>query len=308
MESRVNYSAVGGFVVLMSAVLITLGLWLGADISPKVYRQYDALFNESVSGLNVNAPVKYRGVDIGRVSRIQLSPENLQQVRVELDIESHIPIKADTLAMLSTQGVTGIAYIELEGGSTLAAPLAPDESGRNPTLQTKPSLFTRIDDAMSEVFGTLSMLSKDVNLLLNDENRESVRTTLHNLVGLSKVIGEHSDDFAAVISHASTFMSNAEQASESLPQLMSELEQALNEFNQTATVVRNMSQNADTMLGDIHVELNRVLGTSGPEINTLIERINTLAEEMSTLSRKITREANPLLFRPTLVKPGPGEE
>ena len=78
MESKVNYTAVGLFVVILSAALIGLGLWIGADISPKDYRRYDAFFNESVSGLNANAPVKYRGVTVGRVSHIQLSPDNPQ--------------------------------------------------------------------------------------------------------------------------------------------------------------------------------------------------------------------------------------
>ena len=71
---------------------------------------------ESVSGLNLNAPVRYRGVDVGRVRAIALAPGNVEQVQVTLDIERGTPVKEDTVAMLETQGLTGIAYVDLTAG------------------------------------------------------------------------------------------------------------------------------------------------------------------------------------------------
>ncbi|HBC58147.1 MAG TPA: hypothetical protein DCZ03_13375 [Gammaproteobacteria bacterium] len=308
MESKVNYTAVGLFVVILSAALIGLGLWIGADISPKDYRRYDAFFNESVSGLNANAPVKYRGVTVGRVSHIQLSPDNPQQVLVEMEIEAHIPITVATYATLSVQGITGIAHVELEGGDPLAAALHAHEGQHHPIIPTKPSLFTRIDDAVSEVYSTLGVLSEDINMLLSDENRESVRMTLRNVAALTEVFSGKSTDLEKTFSDTANIIANVEVATENLPTLMSGLEQAVDEFNQTAGSVRGMTTGIDEMVNDVHMELNRILRTSGPEMTVLIERLNTLAEEISLLSRKISTESNPLLFRPTQLKPGPGEE
>ncbi len=308
MQSQVNYAAVGLFVVSLSVALISLGLWIGADISPKEFKRYDAFFNESVSGLNINAPVKYRGVNVGRVSHIQLSLDNPQQVWVELEIESQIPVKVDTYAMLSVQGITGIAHIELEGGTALAATLEAHEDAPYPVIQTKPSLFTRIDDAVSEIYGTLGVLAEDINLLISDENRESVKITLRNVAALTEVFSENSTDLEKTFDDASNIIANVDLATENLPTLIGNLEQSVNEFNQTAGSVRSMTTNIDAMVNDVHKELNRLLRTSGPEITSLIERLNTLADEISTLSRKITTESSPLLFRPTQLTPGPGEE
>ena len=78
-----------------------------------------------MAGLNVDAPVKYLGVDVGKVSRIEIDPRNSQQVRLHFLIDRGTPIKQDSLAVLKTQGLTGIAYIELSGGSAGSPPLLP---------------------------------------------------------------------------------------------------------------------------------------------------------------------------------------
>ena len=164
------------------------------------------------------------------------------------------------------------------------------------------------DDAVSEVYGTLGVLSEDINRLLSDENRDSVRITLHNLAALTEMLSQNSGNLEKTFDDATVIVANVKQASTHLPNLMTHLESAINEFNQTAGSMRTMTTDVDQMVNDVHTELNRILRTSGPEMTILIERLNSLAEEISTLSRKITREANPLLFRPTLDKPGPGEE
>ena len=84
---------------------------------------------ESVAGLNLNAPVRYRGVDVGRVRKIALAPGNVEQVQLTLDIERGTPVKEDTVATLQTQGLTGIAFVELTAGHR-DSPRAAREPGR----------------------------------------------------------------------------------------------------------------------------------------------------------------------------------
>ena len=95
-------------------------LWLAAGrTAGKEYDSYLVYLTESVSGLNRQAPVKYRGVVVGLVREIALDPEELERVRVMLAIERGMPIKQDTVAMLSTQGLTGIAYLDLRAGARI---------------------------------------------------------------------------------------------------------------------------------------------------------------------------------------------
>ena len=118
MEAKVNFAVVGVFVLVLGPALIAGVLWF---TSGKYYRKnyeiYQTYMTESVSGLNLDAPVRYRGVDVGRVRRIALAPGNVEQVQLTLDIDRGTPVKEDTIAVLQTQGLTGIAYVELTGGS-----------------------------------------------------------------------------------------------------------------------------------------------------------------------------------------------
>ena len=81
METKVNYPLVGGFVLVLGSALIAGVLWLASGGGfGKKYDLYLALVGESVAGLNLNAPVKYRGVDVGKVKDIRLDPGDRKSV------------------------------------------------------------------------------------------------------------------------------------------------------------------------------------------------------------------------------------
>jgi phospholipid/cholesterol/gamma-HCH transport system substrate-binding protein len=137
----VNYPLVGAFVLVLGSLLIAGALWLASGGAlQKKYDLYLAIENESVAGLNVNAPVKYNGVDVGKVRLIELDPANPERVTLLFAIERGTPIKEDTVAVLKTQGLTGIAYVELGGGTRDAPPLLARDGSDYPVIRTKPSL------------------------------------------------------------------------------------------------------------------------------------------------------------------------
>ena len=139
-------------MLILGAMLIAGILWIASGgINQKKYDTYLAIENESVAGLSINALVKYNGVDVGRVSNISLDPKNPQRVRLELAIIYGTMIKKDTLATLKTQGLTGIAYVELSGGNTNSPLLVASESAPYPEIKTIPSLSTRLENLLSTV-------------------------------------------------------------------------------------------------------------------------------------------------------------
>ena len=119
-----NYPIVGLFVLVLGTALVAGVLWLASGGTfQKKFDLYLAIEDESVAGLNLNAPVKYNGVDVGKVRDIRLDPGNPERVNLLFAIERGTPIKEDTVAVLKTQGLTGIAYVELSGGARDAQPL-----------------------------------------------------------------------------------------------------------------------------------------------------------------------------------------
>ena len=117
MEPKVNYSLVGLVIAWLGAATVTGVVWLSRTDYRGVYDRYYTFMDESVSGLSRDSYVKYQGVEVGRVKEIALDPNNPEQVRLGLDLVRGTPVKEDTVAVLETQGLTGITIVNLRGGS-----------------------------------------------------------------------------------------------------------------------------------------------------------------------------------------------
>jgi len=113
MEREARYAAVGAFVLLVIAMAALFVYWYAEGHEKRNYTRYEVYFDGTVSGLARGAPVRYLGVDVGRVVRMSIDPRNSSRVEVVVDIDSSAPVAASTLAELSLQGVTGLLYIDL---------------------------------------------------------------------------------------------------------------------------------------------------------------------------------------------------
>ena len=181
MNAKVNYILLGLFVLLLGTAMIGAILWLGSGGPRKNYDRYLVYMTESVSGLSKDAAVKYQGVDIGRVRDISLNPKNPKQVRLLLEIERGTPIKEDTVAILETQGLTGLATVNLTGGERGSKDLTKQEGEEYPVIKSKPSLLGRLDKSLSQLIENLTESSTRFNTLLKDENQAAFSKSLKNL-------------------------------------------------------------------------------------------------------------------------------
>ena len=116
MESRVNFTLVGLFVVLLGASIVAALAWLSSLGDTEVFDTYRVYMTESVAGLNLNASVRYKGVNVGKVTYVDLDRDNPERIELLLQVESETPIRKGTMAKLVSQGITGLVNIELERG------------------------------------------------------------------------------------------------------------------------------------------------------------------------------------------------
>jgi phospholipid/cholesterol/gamma-HCH transport system substrate-binding protein len=196
MEEKVNYMVVGVFVLVLSAALIGGVLWLSSGKSYGTsYDLYQTYIKESVAGLNLNAPVRYRGVEVGRVQKIALAPGNVEQVQVTLAIERGTPVKVDTVAILSTQGLTGIAFVDLTGGGRNSPELKAEPSAPYPVISAGPSLMVRLDASLIDAGHTLKNAAR-----LSEELPQLVKRIQHS----ADVFDNMSNELARAGSSAST--------------------------------------------------------------------------------------------------------
>lgn len=196
MEEKVNFAVVGAFVLILGAALIGAVLWLSSGRPyGAAYDVYQVYMRESVSGLNLNAPVRYHGVEVGRVRKIALAPGNVEQVQLTLDIARGTPVKVDTIAVLQTQGLTGIAFVELKGGSRDSPTLQAQAGETYPVIKAGPSLMVRLDASLNDAALALKNLAR-----LSEELPNLARRIQHS----ADVFDSMSDDLARAGTSASS--------------------------------------------------------------------------------------------------------
>ena len=304
MEPKVNYVLVGAFVVLFGAVLIVIVLWLVRGGPQRTYRSYYAYFGESVSGINEDSVVRYKGIKVGRVRNMRLDPENPERVRLVLDIAEGTPIKEDTVASLATQGLTGLAFIELGGGTRDSPPLMPPPGQPYPVIKIKPSL--PLDQAASTLMTNLNEIASSLKDLTDKESRETMRKTMVNLAELTAALKQREKELDKLFSSTDRTLENTREATEKLPALFSRA-------TETAAALENMAQqfsrtgkSVDSLLAGSQQDVQRFTNQTLSEAGLLIAEIRQLTERLQRLAQQVEQNPRSLLFgrRPA---PGPGE-
>jgi phospholipid/cholesterol/gamma-HCH transport system substrate-binding protein len=303
MEEKVNFTLVGLFVIVLGTALIGGALWLGSGKSySTVYDIYRIYMNESVSGLNLNAPVRYRGVEVGRVQQITLAPDNVEQVELTLGILHDTPIKIDTYAVLQTHGLTGLTFVELTGGSREAAALKTIKGEPYPVIKTGPSLMRRLDTSVSTLLSNLNRSSENINALLDEDNRRAISHTLKDIEILSHTLAARHTTIDAGLSNAAHTLENTAQLSRDLPQLAERIGHGADAVDRMAGELAKAAGSTGATMDSTRQFTSETL----PEIHQLVGELHELAASLSRISNEI--EQNPsVLLHGKAAKHGPGE-
>ena len=314
MEERVNFALVGLFVVVLTGALAATTAWLAASRGQRTYETYVAYTGESVSGLNAKAPVKYRGVVVGQVRDIALDRDSPERVRLLLDIEQGTPIKVDTVAVLATQGVTGIAFVDLTGGRREAAALQAAPGERFPEIRTGPSLLMRIDTAVTTLLAQLGQVTQDlgrvatrVSTLLESENLAAMGGTLRNLEEITRVLAGRVGDVGDGIRDGRVILANGVKISQDLPALMSRVNDSAASIQEAMANVNRAATGVDRAVSETRRDLARASGSTVTQIEALLVELQQLTRTMQRLGGELERDPNMLLFGRRGRERGPGE-
>ena len=308
MDNKVNYALVGLFVVVLSVLLLLSILWLSAGTQQKTLDTYQAYIEESVSGLNLKAPVKYRGVDVGYVEHISLVSDRPNDVYVLLKIERGTPIKEDTFATLTTQGLTGLAYVDLNGGSPDALVPIIKQGELYPEIKTKPSLLVQVDTAISTLTSNLSEVTGVSHDLINNLNNLSITAnnffSKENQIALSNIL-QHTDTITGAIGRLAVtvsddressinmghFMKQIAKTSDYLPNLTKQLEKNLIAIEKATytlfskennSIIAAILQQINTLSASLSNKTD-ILGKSFTDITQLIEHSAKVSKQLPEL-------------------------
>jgi phospholipid/cholesterol/gamma-HCH transport system substrate-binding protein len=304
----VNYALVGAFVLILGSVLVAIALWLASGGAfQKKYDLYLAVEDESVSGLNLNAAVKYNGVDVGNVQQISLDHNDPDRVILLFAIEQGTPIRVDTVAVLKTQGLTGFAYVELSGGSKDSALLQKTAGNKYPVIQTKPSLSARLENVLTSVMTKLDSTSDNINSLLSDENQAAFKSALADIAVVAHTIASRKAEIDSAMTDTAHAAKNISRASLQLSPTLTQIGQGAQAVTKMGNEVAQTSITTGKLVESVGADAQRFTSETLPEFERLLGELTVLSTSMRRLSEQIERNPDGLLFGRTPVPDGPGE-
>src|SRR5271165_511583 len=180
MDRGTNYVVVGAFVLLVIVMAGSFVFWYSGQKEKRSYQRYEIYFTGTVSGLTNGSPVRYLGVDVGKVWRVLLDPAQRNRVEVVADIESTVPIDGRTRASLNIQGITGLLYVDLEQDPK-APPGGLAQGYRYPVIRSGPSDFAVLLSSLPALATRAIELVDRLTQVLSDDNVRAIRDTLDNV-------------------------------------------------------------------------------------------------------------------------------
>ena len=288
METRANYVLIGAFTLLATLCLLLFALWAAKFSSDRNWREYQVIFNEPVTGLTEGGGVQYNGIAVGTVDKLSLDEQDARHVVALLKLKADTPVKVDTRAKLSQQGITGVPFIQLTGGSPDAARLEPTPDNDIPIIRTEPSALQNIAD-------TANRLVARLDKLLSEDNITRISNSLDNLEKATDSIAGKSEDIAQLIANARQLTetlnlaaTNANGAIEGFDQnLVDRLPSIMDKLDAAVAKMDSAAGNADALIAEnrpaVRSFANDGLGQLGPtlaELRRLIRDLRVLSDRL----------------------------
>lgn len=311
MENKSHALAAGTFVLALLAVLIALAVWLTRD--NRALRTFELSSASPVTGLQPEASVRFKGVDVGKVTAIGFDTLNGGHVLIRIAVDEKTPVTESTFATLGFQGVTGLAFIALDDTGTSTKRLT--ESREPPTrIPLHPGLISKLSDQGLGLLTQLEETSRRLNTLLSAENQQVMMGTVASLGQAAGRLQQLSSDadkaLAPLVKEASATLQTMKETSDRVGDSADEARASAKAFR---VVTERMSEPGGTL--DQLTQGTDTLAATGQTLNAAtLPRLNKALDDTARTVRRVGQASellrdNPqsLIFGHGTQPPGPGE-
>jgi phospholipid/cholesterol/gamma-HCH transport system substrate-binding protein len=302
MENKSHALIAGIFTILLSVAAAVAIWWLGqTDESSTIYVLET---RRNVTGLNIEAQVRYRGIRAGKVEAIEPDEANPRVILVRVSVDDRFKLTKSSTAQLGYQGVTGLAYVQIEDDGS-SVELLEEKDGEPARIALKPTLFDMLDDKAGDIVNQISLVSLRLGKLLDDKNVGNLSRTLENVA----VASESLRQMPAILASAREALSESNMRN--LRQILVHVEKTAGESAPLATEMRELVKS----MSSLSHRFDRLAVDAGGELTaTTLPVANALMRELANNSRQLSRvldglESNPqmLIFGRDAAAAGPGE-
>jgi phospholipid/cholesterol/gamma-HCH transport system substrate-binding protein len=310
MENRAYAFAVGLFTLLLGAGVVFVAMWLSGDTEKRVTYLLES--RHPVTGLNVQAPVRYRGIEVGKVSTVEFSPADPRTILVRVAVKSNTPLTRGTYAQLGSQGVTGLAYVILDDDGKKPEPLPADDP--NARIPVRPSFIDEISGAGKDLVVDVREVAARVNVLLSEPNQKQLLRTLAGLESATNRVSELAVKLDPAIRNLPPLTADARKAFVRADELMVNANKLAVELNQRLDTLERIAKSAEQVGGAAGNISGAAQSVSSAAVAETLPRIHVLLEDLVRTSRSLERlladlndEPATIVFGRPAATPGPGE-
>jgi len=315
MENKAHAMTAGAFVLVVSALLALLAVWLLRDTSQR--DMYEMSTSETVSGLQPQAVVRFRGVPVGKVELIGFDTKVKGNVLIRISVDRGAPVTKSVFATVASQGVTGLGFIQLDDNGESSERLVPNDDDP-PRIPLKPGGLEKLLKQSEVIFDQVEQASTKLNQMLGEDNQKRLVTALDNMGQAASSVNSLSTTLTSIL--------NAQlgPGKVNIPKLVKNLDAAV-------VSLRDTSAQASTAITEVGITAKRLNEKGGP-LDKLSEggtalaagvetfsaatlpKLGVVADETARTMRQLRRtisavDDNPqsLIFGNGPPQPGPGE-
>lgn len=301
MEIRASYLIVGTVVLALIAGLAAFSAWLVKSDVDQLSTTYAIYFEGSVTGLQKGSQVQYRGIPVGRIVEIGIDPDNVERVRAVAEIDENTPITKDTIATLELQGITGIAYVQLLGGTRDSAPLLAGDDGELPVIAARRSTLEQVFESTPALLEQAVVVADRLSTLLDEDNLENLSSTLAHVETFSAGLAAGSGNLDDVMTGMTETLGEIKLLGKDLRKVSGKLDQQLDgvggdlvamiaELSGAASNLGGAARQLDGMVDDLREPLGDFSGTGLYELTSLVGESRALVAALTRITKEVERD------------------
>ncbi|MCY4754601.1 MlaD family protein [Pelomonas aquatica] len=309
MENKAHAIAAGLFLLLLGFALAATVAWFQGDRTERV--RYTVVARSGVAGLNLKAPVKLRGVEVGHVERIGFDPGDARQILVDIAVDAAAPVSASAYAQLGLQGVTGLSFVALEEADA-QAPFRRAAPGARIAL--RPTLLDRLAESGPGLVAGFAEAAARLNALLSDDNRAQLGQALVQLrqaatdtSRLMAALQPGARELPGLLKDADAATQRADAALRRIEALAADGQQLAQELKARAAMLDRLeAAAAQVQATSRNLEL-ALVGDTPLRTRPLLADISAASRSVERAANEVGEQPQSLLFGRGPRPPGPGE-